>query len=182
MVTGATALFTSLLAGPLLAQQALPPPPPPATAAPPGAVAPPPFSSPPGYGQPPPGYYPQQPYPQQPPPGYYPPPMSAAELPPSDEPKTNHKKRPLRSPGLVVVGSLFLAGGVVGVVASMALFQRNTTEGYGVFIGGWALIGAGIPMIVIGAKRVPPKYDPLAFLRSPTVMIGPRGGAVTFQF
>ena len=176
----AAALSSFALTADLVAQQPPPPPgpvqppppvllplPPPGAAQPPspGAAQPPP-----GYGQPPPGYYP---------PGYYPPPgyYAAYGYPsPSEAPPVPMERR---STGVWVTGLvLTVLGGSSLVLGSLAFASTPETDcgpciddgacppcssedsetgPIAAMVIGVVGLGAGIPMIIWGGKKVPAK-------------------------
>jgi hypothetical protein len=83
-----------------------------------------------------------------------------------DEEKPRKVKKRISNPALMVTGIVLTAAGptlwIVGVLSSSCRNDNSdsTSCGPGVtgawlFLGGAALIGTGIPLIVIGAKRVP---------------------------
>lgn len=140
------------------------PPPPGYGAAPPGYGQPPP-----GYGQPPPGYAPPPGYYYQPPPGYY----AGAPLPPPVPKERN-------STGMMVTGIVLTGVGVVGLLSGAILYSAANTQqtydsldcisseycnyddhedekvaGVALMIAGGAAIAVGIPLLVIGARKVP---------------------------
>jgi hypothetical protein len=146
----------------------------PAASPPPVYGAPPPvYGAPPpgyGYGAPPPGYgYPAPYY------GYY------GSVPPAPPPRFERKSTPM-----MVGGILLTSGGIVGILVGSALASTAGNQvdvycespggggpfvcerradasqlaaGYGVLIGGVVALGVGIPLWVIGGKRVPAKDE-----------------------
>lgn len=191
-LAGATVLGSFLADAPVLAQQ--PPQPPSSPTAPPGAttppaIAPPPEDGQPGYG-PPPGYYWAPPQGYSLPPGYY-------YLPPMDEREQKKQEAlmkrdwPMRSLGMVIGGSVLTAGGAVGIgISALMVFQGISVSGsqcsdctingkgaLAAFVLGGVGLGVGIPLIVIGRKRVPPKSAPVASMH-----VGPAGGVFALAF
>jgi len=161
---------------------AQPPPGPPPGPPPPGPPPPGP-PPPPGYGTAPPGAYPPGTYPPgYPPPGYqqgYPPPYY---YPPSDynygAPPPPPRETERNSTGLMVAGIVLTGVGAVAAVAGVIVAtdaEEERYDGYygyqtvdedkrvaGIIVGlvGLGLIGAGIPMIIVGARKVPVKDAP----------------------
>lgn len=102
---------------------------------------------------------------------------------------------PMRSVGMVVGGSILTGAGGIGLIASIYLLNSSSvtcsvdgstcsdngkkTAGFVVLLVSGAAIGVGIPLIIAGRKKVPPKPDPGA---TATLHLGPRGGALAFQF
>jgi len=205
---GASAALVSILAaGAAFAQQpppqpppgGQPPPPAPGYAPPPPGYAPaPPAYAPPGYapapqGYPPPGYY-AQPYGYAPPPGYgqpyyYGPPQIP---PPMDRPM----KR--RNPAMMGTGIAFTGVGAVGILAGAIVYgtasnascstnfgfeirctdQSQQTAGAVVMVIGAVLLAAGIPLWVVGGKKVPDTDTQ----PSTAVVVGPRSAALRWTF
>jgi hypothetical protein len=146
------------------------PPPPGYGAPPPGYGAPPPGygAAPPGYGPPPPGYAPPPGYYYQPPPGYY----AGAPLPPPVPKERN-------SPGMMVTGIVLTGVGVIALLSGAIVYTSANTQqtydslgcasgycsyddhddektaGIAVMIAGGAAVAVGIPLLVIGARKVP---------------------------
>jgi len=181
---------------------------PPAPAAPPGATpppgsgaAPPGYGAPPagsGYGAPPPGY--GYPYPYY---GYY------GGAPPPPPPRFERK-----STGMMVGGILLTSAGIVGILtgAAMASTAGNQIDvycespvggggpfvcerradatqlaaGYGVLIGGVVALGAGIPLWLIGGKRVPANDEAAPAAQPPSasmrLLVGPSSATLDVRF
>jgi hypothetical protein len=85
-----------------------------------------------------------------------------------DEDKPRQVDKRIKSPGLMVAGIVLTAAGpTVWIVGALSLSCRNDNPdgsssscqagvaGAWLFLGGAVLIGTGIPLIVMGAKRVP---------------------------
>lgn len=180
------------------AQQAAPPSPmmapqQPAAASPGSATAPPGYSAaPPGYGAAPPGYAAAQPTYGAPPPGY----GYMQPLPPDMEPQ---------SFGMMVSGILLMSFGVTSVLSGSMMViaatrppeippcipgaectptraDHTALEAVGVttlVVSSLATVG-GIPLLLIGSKKVPAKPEATAL--RPEVRIGPTGGALRWHF
>jgi len=169
---------------------------------PPGYGTPPPgYGTPPpgyGYGAPPPGYgYPSPYY------GYY------GSAPPTPPPRFERNNT-----GMMVGGILLTSGGIVGILVGSALASTAGNQidvycespggggpvvcerradasqlaaGYGVLIGGFVALGVGIPLWLIGGKRVPAKGEaapaapppPSASMR---LRIGPSSATLDVRF
>ena len=205
-ISGSTFLAREALADPDAAAgtrvaQAAPPPaqPPPAqptATAPPGYGAPPPGygAPPPGYGAPPPGYAPPPAY-YYPPPGYY----GGQPLPPP-VPKERY------STGMMVSGIVLAGAGAFALLIGGAIFSaadrgqvvcdefgcRNEsnddqkTTGIALMIAGGAGIAIGVPLLIVGARKVPvesapAQSEPSAALRA-SLHVGPRSGALRLVF
>jgi hypothetical protein len=164
------ALSSSLLASTAAAQQ-----PAPAVAqqpAPAVAQQPPPAALPPGYYPPPPAYAP--PYGQQ---AYGVPPLRA-------NPRFS---TPMMVSGLVMssMGALLLAAGTFawvvrdGIVCNTGTCGRHGGDTVMMVVGGVSTL-AGIPLIVIGARRGPAKPEESAL--APTISVSPRGASLSFTF
>jgi hypothetical protein len=150
-------------------------------------------AAPPGYGAAPPGYGAAPPGYGVAPPGYG---GYMQTLPPDTEPQ---------SFGMIVSGALLLSFGVTGILAgsSMVIAATRTPEIVPCFpgaecaptradhsaleavgvttlvISSLATIG-GIPLLVIGAKKVPARTETTAL--RPEVRVGPTGGALRWHF
>jgi hypothetical protein len=132
-------------------------------------------------GQPPAGYYPSGPAATgSAPPGYY------GQPPPALPPAPTMKRR---STGLMVGGIiampigfiLAIAGGVIWGADSA--FGGDGPTGPGLTIGGLALLGGGIAMTAIGAKKVPVNPDKQGSLLVPAeVRIGLGSASAAWQF
>jgi hypothetical protein len=100
------------------------------------------------------------------------------------------------SPALLGVGILTLVGGVVTAVSGSVLFgiaaatgvdldpKRTSAHGpdlAALIIGGTATL-ASVPMIIIGAHRVPVEAPPQARRLVPSVAVGPGAVVVGFRF
>jgi hypothetical protein len=83
-----------------------------------------------------------------------------------DEEKPRKVKKRISNPSLMVAGIVLTAAGptvwIVGVLSSTCRNDDSDSPSCGpgvngawMFLGGAVLIGTGIPLIVIGAKRVP---------------------------
>jgi len=132
-----------------------------------------------GYGLPPRG-------PHHQPPGSY------HHLPPPPPPPPP----PLRernSVALMVTGIVLTSIGGVGLIVGSSLLSssrvggcvgRHCSEhvgvGIGLSLGGLAFVGAGVPMIVVGAKRVPVRRHRGSLV--PSVAVSGHGGALTWSF
>lgn len=132
----------------------------------------------------------------QPPPGYYPGPTATGPVtgyggqPPPPLPPGPTMKR--RSTGLMVGGIIAmpiglicsLAGGVIW--AADSAFGGEGPTGPGLTIGGLVLLGGGIAMTVIGAKKVPvnPEKQGSTLVTSPVpeVKIGLGSASAAWQF
>ena len=154
------ALSSILLTGTAAAQQ------PPAAAAPPAAALPP------GYYPPPPAH--AQPYGQQP---HGVPPLRA----------TQRFSTPMMTTGLVLtsLGALVLAAGTLAWVTKEGVVcDTGSCGGHGadtvVMVAGAVATLAGIPLIVLGARRVPVKQEESALV--PAISVSPRGASLTFTF
>ncbi|UQA58998.1 hypothetical protein [Polyangium aurulentum] len=184
-------------------------PSPPAGAQPgdPAAAGAPQQQPPPGYGTPPPGYgY------GAPPPGYgYPSPYYGyyGSAPPTPPPRFERNNT-----GMMVGGILLTSGGIVGILVGSALASTAGNQiavycespggggpvicerradasqlaaGYGVLIAGVVALGVGIPLWVIGGKRVPAKDQaapdapppPSASMR---LLVGPSSATLDVRF
>ena len=190
------------------------PPPPAPGQPPPGYGQPPPGYGyppqgngypPPGYGYPPPGYGQAPPGYGYPPPGYgYPPPgYEAYDTDGSQGPPVTMKRR---SVGMMVGGIVLVsAGAVVSTLGSLMFFSEQSVDcacpsgGYcscgdtggddggaaALLIGGLLAIGGGIPLIVIGARKVPvidPAAPPEPAPPQATLLVGPGSFTVRGQF
>ena len=92
------------------------------------------------------------------------------------------------SPGMVAAGSFFTIAGAIGIIAGGVMVlsgisfsgnacnscSNNGGTGLVLLLVGGISLGVGIPLIVVGRRKVPP---PVA-----SVYVGPRGGGLTFQF
>ena len=186
---------TMLATTPGFAQTPKPEEPPPGYAPPPPGYAP----APPGYGQP--GY--GQPYGQ---PGYgqpqfyYPPPPLMGPPPRMER----------RSKGMMVGGIVLLGVGALSLVTGLAVYAAGSlgsyectagwgsgggycgykesssekTAGAALMIVGVAGIGVGIPLTVIGAKKVPvdPQTGEQALTTTPTLRVGAGHASLGFAF
>jgi hypothetical protein len=116
-----------------------------------------------------------RPAPAPPPPGAIPPPMGPGyEL-------------ERRSPGLFGLGITFVCVGGVGILVGgiwaggSATFDGEPHPGSIVtLVGGVALLGTGIPLIVIYGKKVPPEQPTAAVTVEPLIGAGSGGVRVTF--
>jgi hypothetical protein len=176
-------------------------------AAPPAATPPPGYGAPaPGYGAPPPGYgY------GAPPPGYgYPYPYYGyyGGAPPPPPPRFERRSTPM-----MVGGILLTSGGIAGILIGAALAstagnqidvycespggggpfvcerRADATQlgiGYGVLIGGAVALAAGIPLWVIGGKRVPAKDEAAPAAQPPSasmrLLVGPSSATLDVRF
>ena len=95
-----------------------------------------------------------------------------------DEQKPRKVKKRISSPGMMVAGIVLTAAGptvwIVGVLSSTCRNDNPDSSSCGpglngawLFLGGAVLIGTGIPLIVIGAKRVPATRVAIAPWASP---------------
>ncbi len=206
----ATCLTASLFAAsPGFAQA--PPPPPGQAAPPPGYGEPPPgyAPAPPGYAPAPPGYgppgYPQPGYGQ--PQFYYPPPSLMG--PP---PRMERRSKGMMAGGIVLIGvgglslitglAVYAIGGV-GSFKSCSSTSGNYSYNYNYNDCGWtadkgtqaagvalmvlgvAGLGVGIPLTVIGAKKVPvdPQAgEPPAAITTPMLHLGAGNASLDFAF
>jgi hypothetical protein len=199
-----------LAAGAAAAQQ----PPPPA-----GAVAPPQPQMqpqpPPGYGPPPPGYAPPPPgygpppgYYGQPPPGYAPPP-GYYYYPPAPPPPPDTRQR--YSVPMMVSGIVGASAGVILLLAGAAVFSAadrtecicsggdfcncndnsdKKTTGVVLMVSGGVAAAIGIPLIIVGARKVGPKpggdqkkpEEPEEAKRAPVLMVGARSASLRWRF
>jgi hypothetical protein len=186
--------------------------PPPGYGAPPqGYGAPPPgYGAPPqGYGAPPQGYgYPYYPYPY-PYPYYGAPNAQPYSLPPAPPPTER------KSTGMMIGGILLTTVGIGAVLVGSGLITTATNKidvycegpsgpsvceqrddktqaaaGWGLLVGGVVAIGAGVPLWIIGSKRVPVKTDstsptqssPPSPAASVRLLVGPSSAAVHVRF
>jgi hypothetical protein len=89
------------------------------------------------------------------------------------------------SPGLMVAGILTTTLGSGGVGLAVYLADDNgqypdpTAAAVVTLLAGLSMIGAGIPMIVVGARKVPATSEE-ASLAAPHIMVGPFGVSGTF--
>jgi hypothetical protein len=161
---------------------------------------------PPGYGEPPPGYPPPPPryapappgYPEYttPPPGaqyYYPPPPLIG--PP---PRMERRSKGMMIGGIVLtgVGALsFLTGLTVYALGSAGTDDCTSgsyyscdwksdsgtqTTGAIMMVLGGAAVAVGIPLTVVGARKVP--VDPAAESKAPTLQLGAGRASLRFAF
>lgn len=201
----ATCLTASMLAAtPGFAQSKAPAAPPGYGEPPPGYAPPPPGYAPAQPGYPPPGYAQPGGYPPEygQPQFYYPPPPMMG--PP---PRMERRSKGMMAGGIVLigVGALSLITGLVTyAVGSIGPYQSSNcygsyncggsyvpdsgtrTAGIVLMVGGVAGLGVGIPLTVIGAKKVPvdpqtgePKTEAST---TPTLRIGPTNASLQFAF
>ncbi len=186
-----------------------PPPPPPSTApAPPGPApygeqphgAPPPHGTPPPYGEPPP-YGAPPPYGPDPS-GYGPRPKGpyrgSRAYPPPDYRYPDRYPKMRRRTELLVPGIVMSAtGGITAFTGLILLAASVQTSVYGVsgtntdlrtaglvtLIAGTVVAVGGIPLIVIGARKVPVEDDePMETSALPALSVGPTGANMSWQF
>ena len=98
------------------------------------------------------------------------------------------------SPGLMAGGvAAIIVGGLGAVVGGLMLSDATnpergldeatrdteTARGVAVLVVGLSVLSAGIPMLVVGRKRVPKKTGTAL---APTFTIGPTGGSLSWSF
>lgn len=160
---------------------------------------PPPPAPPPGYGAPPPGYGAPPPGYGAPPPGYGPPPpgYGYGQTPvydPYNQPPPPDVPMKRNSVGMMVGGIILTSAGAImltlgGVVYSSSQNivcdigsdcrdEQGERAGLILALAGLAGIGVGIPLIVVGARKVPATPEP----PSAALLLGPGGLSVRGKF
>ena len=210
-IAATAALAALVASGSASAQQPPPQPPPSAQQPPPGFSQPPPPSSPqpqpgypqqppPGYGQPPPGY-------GAPPPGYYPPPYGYPPPPgygqgyygqPAPAPIQPMKRR---SAALMGPGIAFTGLGAVGIIVGAVVYsaassascatdfgvsvtctdQSQQTTGAVIMLVGVGMLAVGIPLWIIGGKKVVDN-DAQPAPAAARLVVGPRSAGLHWTF
>ncbi len=102
-----------------------------------------------------------------------------------DDPPTSKPKKRIGKPGVLAVGIVLTAAAPIVLMAGVLSSTCNRYEGVdcadenarllGLSVASLALLGAGIPLIVIGAKRVPVRSV------SAAPWIGPRDGGLVLR-
>jgi hypothetical protein len=167
-------------------------------------------SMPQGY-PPPPGYAPQGYAPQgYAPQGYtpqgYAPPQGYPGYPPPQVYSPSYTAMRRRSPTMIAVGSALISVGATALIAGPAFYAGATqsvvcnfgegggcapttdggAQGAGIFfmVLGIAAVGAGIPLLVVGAQKVPDRGEAASLLPTvrATVRAGARGVTMAWDF
>jgi hypothetical protein len=111
---------------------------------------------------------------------------------------SEHAPRRRYSPALIVVGSVVSGLGVAALAAGAAFYasqptlvdcacdgpcycaENEKTAGVATMVAGGGVALIGIPLIVVGALKVPAERD--AATAVPDVAVGARGGALRWRF
>jgi hypothetical protein len=116
-----------------------------------------------------------------------PPRVISIESPPVEEPPHFERRSTALMAGGVVATSVGMVAVVIGILSSGSTCYRELSDGFSVehcerspnyaaFAIGGLLVAGGIPMIVIGAKKVPVKSDAHV-----TPWLSPHGGGLTLR-